>query len=595
MCPPQGRGTNQSVGCCRPPMASLPQPIGGTRVVRLLCAGLACVSLSTVSAANAQTVRGDVAETGTGAGIAGVLIQLLSADRDSVVRSVLSDASGRFDVVAPSPGRYALQAKRIGVRRWVSDPFVLATGEARTFRIRLEALAAALPEVVVRSTSLCVRDAGSAPQVAALWDEIDAALTATALTVEDSTHRATIVRSTRVLDPRTRRVLAERPLQVVETTGRPFSSIEPDSLLTSGYWHEVDEDVAVFYGMDERVLNSAAFRAVNCFHVARRRPSSPARGSLGLGFEPTRSGNGVRGIIWLDSTTFELREVEYSYTGLTRTEHSDQLGGLTRFGRLQTGGWIVREWTIRMPQYAVFRTPTGFERIYSSRAGSAVRVPRIARIVTQGGSVHSARLIAIERPASIRGVVQDSLGKPLPAATVSLVGTSVRAMSAADGSFTLTDVTDGFYAIAANDSASTDLGTHGAEEDIRVEPGDALQVTLRFRRGRELLTSLCKRADIPADRSALRLRLVDSVTAQPIAGRNLRLWWTEYTSVRGFRRASSQSVDGVTAEDGGMLVCGLPGGTEVNIGTVLDHSRARPMGSIQLRVSSIASMVLRSR
>lgn len=571
-------------------------PITRTGVSRMLLRALACIGASIWSAAaGAQAVRGEVTQVGAGGGIAGVLIQLLAADRDSVVRSVLSDASGRFSVLAPASGEYTLQAKRIGVRRWVSDPFVVGEGETRTFSVRLEALASVLPEVVVRSTSLCVRAGDSAEQVASLWDEIVTALTATALTVEDSTHRAAIVRSSRVLDPRTRRVLAEGRLQALETTGRPFSSIEPESLVTAGYWHEVDEDAAFFFGIDERVLNSAAFRAMNCFHVTRRRPSSPVRGSLGLGFEPQKTGNGVRGIIWLDSTTFELREVEYSYTGLMKTEYSDQLGGITRFGRLTTGGWIVRDWSIRMPQYAVFWTPAGFERVYRSRVGSSVRVPSIRRIVEQGGSVHSDRLISLERPASIRGIVQDSLGKPLAGATVSLVGTSVAARSDSRGAFAFSDVAEGFYAIAADDSASADLGVHAAEHDVKIEPGATLQLTLRFRKSRELLISLCKRTDVPADRSALRLQLVDSATTQPIAGRNLRLWWTEYTSVRGFRRASSQAVDGVTGADGTMLVCGLPGGTEVNIGTALDHSRARPIGSVVLGTGSIRSIVVRSR
>ena len=565
-----------------------------TRISRLAiriaaaCIALACSS----SALRAQTIRGDVTEVGNGGAIAGVLVQLISAESATIVRSVLSDGSGHFHVLAPAPGSYSLQAKRIGVQRWASDIFTIEAGETRTFAIQLATLAATLPEVVVRSTTLCVRGGESRQEVAALWDEIDAALTATALTVDDSLHRATIVRFSRVLDPRSRRVLAERRLQVERTTGRPFSTIEPESLVTSGYWQEADEDSAQFYGLDERVLNSGSFRAINCFHVARR-PASP-RGTIGLGFEPQKSGNGVRGIIWLDATTFELREVDYTYTGIQRAQYSDQLGGVTRFARLKTGGWIVREWSIRMPQYAVMRSTRGTERIYTTdNIGSAIRVPLIQRVVEQGGSVHSEQLTVTERAATIRGVVQDSLGRPLPSATVSLLGTSVRVVAATDGAFALTDVPEGYYAIVADDSASADLGVHGVQQDIKVAPGDSLRLTLRFWKGRELMTNLCRRDDIPVDRSTVRLRLVDSLTNEPVMDQHLRLWWTEYSTVRGFRSAPTQSVDGVTAKDGTMLVCGVPSGTDVNFGSIIDHARAFPMGSVSLKAGSITTIVVR--
>jgi hypothetical protein len=565
-----------------------------TRLSRLATrvAATAIALASSSSVIRAQTVRGEVTEIGNGGPLAGVLIQLLTADSATVVRSVLSDASGRFQLLAPARGRYSLQAKRIGVQRWVSDNFTIEAGETRTFAIQLATLAARLPEVVVKSTSLCVRGGDSDQQVAALWDEIDAALTATAITVEDSTHRATIVRSSRVLEPRTRRVMAERRHQVEITTGRPFSSIEPESLITSGYWHEADEDSAQFYGLDERVLNSRLFRSINCFHVARR--PAQTRGTIGLGFEPQKTGNGVRGTIWLDSATFELREVEYSYTGIQRTQHSEQLGGLTRFGRLKNGGWIVREWSIRMPQYAVMRSTRGTERVYTTESlASAVRVPIIQRIVEQGGSAHSDQLITTERAAIVRGMVQDSLGRPLPSASVTLLGTAFRALTGSDGSFAMLDVPEGYYAVAADDSTSMDLGVHGAEQDIRVAPGDSLRLTLRFVKERELIPKLCKRDDIPPDRSTLRLRLLDSLTNEPLPDRHLRLWWTEYSTVRGFRRASSQSVDGVTAKDGTMLACGLPSGAEVNVGSIIDHARAFPMGKVSLKAGSITTMIIR--
>ena len=93
--------------------------------------GALAASLITFGASSlgAQVIRGRVAESGTSLPIAGALVSLLGENGDSSLVSVLTEQSGEYAVRAPSVGRYRLAVKRIGVKRFVSAPFDLGSGE----------------------------------------------------------------------------------------------------------------------------------------------------------------------------------------------------------------------------------------------------------------------------------------------------------------------------------------------------------------------------------------------------------------------------------------------------------------------------------
>jgi hypothetical protein len=116
---------------------------------------------------------GTVKQATAGLPISGALVELIAADSTpgtgARVASTLSDGNGDFTLRAPSPGRYRLGAKRIGVRRYISDPFTLGAGETRSFPIELEALEYRLPEIVVAANALCSIESGDRARVASLW------------------------------------------------------------------------------------------------------------------------------------------------------------------------------------------------------------------------------------------------------------------------------------------------------------------------------------------------------------------------------------------------------------------------------------------
>ena len=97
----------------------------------------ACLLLA-ASAAHGQVVRGVVTGQGSATPFAGVLVTLepaadgVNASREqgaSGAASGLTNQRGEYAIRASSAGRYRLTAKRIGVQRFISEPFSVSEGE----------------------------------------------------------------------------------------------------------------------------------------------------------------------------------------------------------------------------------------------------------------------------------------------------------------------------------------------------------------------------------------------------------------------------------------------------------------------------------
>ena len=84
--------------------------------------GRVCLSILLVApqvASGAQNVRGLVTEQATRTPLAGVLMTLSRVDSAGAVAvTTLTNERGEYFLRAPQPGRYRLEAKRIGVRRF---------------------------------------------------------------------------------------------------------------------------------------------------------------------------------------------------------------------------------------------------------------------------------------------------------------------------------------------------------------------------------------------------------------------------------------------------------------------------------------------
>lgn len=304
-------------------------------------------------ASGAQSVRGVVKEKDSGLPLPGVLMTLT---RDSVgatpIATALTNDLGAYSLRAPVPGRYRLGAKRIGVRRFESQSIELASFQDVEGSVELEALVYKLPTVTVHSVPLCVRRAEQAGRVASLWEEASTALEITRISVRDKLVRARVVNYTRDVNVQTLRVEAERSRRQTEgVMEQPFVSLPAEVLSRNGYWRVLPNDSIAYYAPDAVVLLSASFARDHCFSLAEGRDERS--GLTGMSFEPEagREVPDVRGTIWLDARTFELRLVEFRYSRLPFTVSNRNIGGEVQFAKLESGAWIVERWFIRMPRY----------------------------------------------------------------------------------------------------------------------------------------------------------------------------------------------------------------------------------------------------
>jgi hypothetical protein len=185
--------------------------------------------------------------------------------------------------------------------------------------------------------------------VAALWDEVRKALTATQLTTAAALYRFNLRQYERELDPKTLSVRRSRSWERTGLNEEPYGSLPAESLATHGYV-QVTREGTWYYAPDARTFLSDAFMRTHCLRPAE--PSAERRGLVGLAFEPVekRDRTDVRGVLWLDARTAELEYLEFGYTGLPRNVSEHFFGGRVEFDRLPSGAWVVQRWHIRMPK-----------------------------------------------------------------------------------------------------------------------------------------------------------------------------------------------------------------------------------------------------
>lgn len=471
-------------------------------------------------AADAQVVRGRITDRTSGSPIAGVLVSLLPDAEPTAVISVLSNSRGEYAIRAASTGRYRLDAKRIGVQRHVSEPFELATGETRSIDVTLDAVQR-LPEVRVLDSDLCVTNPANRARVASLWDEARTVLRAAQISLRDRLFEGHITRYSRGLQPRTLRVLEESWVERKGLMDRPFVSLSGDSLSQVGYRRTIGE-FEYYYAPDAEVLISKSFERDHCYNVAEA--SRDRRGLIGIAFVPAprRTLPDVRGTIWLDERTFELRFVEFRYSDLPPFEGSDRVGGEVHFGKLSNGAWVASRWFLRFPQWA---RPISPVETYS-RLPSVIVRPTMHRLIEEGGMVFTAGLKLFLRPASIAGTVTDSAGRPFAGVSVRLGGTPFGAQTGSSGEFRLDSLPAGRFTILAEHPSYTRAGSYVGEESVELREGTATPLAIRAGNTAALLERICEGKTPKKDNGVLRVLVVDSVTSRPLP--SLRVWlrWT---------------------------------------------------------------------
>lgn len=347
------------------------------------------------ASAHAQTVRGRVlGADGTAArGATVLLLDSAGATRGGA----FVDAEGAFCITTSSPGRYVLEVQRIGLLSTRSQWFDLAAGQSVQISLTVPVEAIALPEIEAVGENRCGDDTD--PQVATVWEEARKALRAATLTAQSSLYRFEIRHHYRRLSVPSLRITRDSAVfQHRRHTGSPFTSLPADTLILRGFIQEKAD--GVFYNApDADVLLSPTFADAFCFDLTANR----ARNLIGLTFEPVqdRVRSSIKGTLWIDRGSSELRFIEYEYVGSeVRPGAQGLIGGRIDFRRLPDGPWIVDRWYIRMPLYA--------ERRQVMMGGGVGR-----QIVLTGLTEEGAEVLSVSNrngaPASTRPAESGSL------------------------------------------------------------------------------------------------------------------------------------------------------------------------------------------
>ena len=272
-------------------------------------------------------------------------LERIGAGGGRAVHGGLTDGEGRFFLSAPATGRYLVRAERIGYQpAWAEVE--LAAGETAEVRLTTAVRVFVLDPVAVTADTRCIVRPGTG-RAYDLWQQAAVALRATEL-VEDQelveytiqTYRRDVIRS--------RRARRDPPQRV---RGQPFETLPPAELAKRGYLRD-GGDTITLYGPDATVLLSDEFQDTHCLYVHSELNVRTERGQssqVGLAFEPVEDRGivDIRGTMWLDAHTGELRSVEYEYVGLPDGSERSPSRGEVRFQRLPSGAWIVSRWHIR--------------------------------------------------------------------------------------------------------------------------------------------------------------------------------------------------------------------------------------------------------
>ena len=401
---------------------------------------LICAALFVPHRAQAQTVSGTVVDEAGGAPVRGALVSLLDS-AGKRVGSTLTNAQGAFALRAPAAGEFRVRAERVGMSTASSGPLPLAAGEARVLRLATRSTAVMLEGLSVQAADRgCVVSPSRGARTAALWEEARKALDVAEFTRAQKASVYSIRRYRRTLDPER---LTVREATEDSTTGRstsPFMALPAENLASGGYVRTQGDDT-YFYPPDAAVLLSETFLSQHCFRVRQGRGENAAQ--VGLEFEPVqgRSLPDVRGVLWLDASSAELRTLEYTFTGVSYPGSSLPWGGRVDFARLASGGWIVKGWTLRMP--LVGRPLAKPELGLMGRTPA----PAVIAVIEVGGEVIGVQEGVPEpRRGALAGIVWDSTrAAAVAGARVVLENTTHAATTGADGRFLIDQVPEGRY------------------------------------------------------------------------------------------------------------------------------------------------------
>ena len=501
--------------------------------------------------------------------VSGVVVQLIDSTA-AVAARALTDERGQFTLIAPRAASYQVVALRIGFRPTASGPTVMQRGETVARRLTLSGLPVALDTVRVTGSSVCGRAVGDSAAVTfAAWEQVRGALAATDLSAGAEGVLTTVLGYRRQLDATGRKTLREDVVAHTEAVRQPWTSQPVAALHQFGYVLAAG-DSTVYYAPGLDMLTSGTFAEDHCLRLATSRDKS----ELGIAFEPTRERRAladIRGTLWLDRATAQLKRLEYRYTNLSPDEEHAGTGGAMEFARLRTGAWVISRWKIQMPILERRIRVAGAGR----RAMSAIPETVVLALQVDGGDLalvwRGADTLWRHAPVSVSGVVADSAsGRSVPNARVVLLGRSATATTDGAGRFSLTGVVPGEYLLEAHTAALDSIGT--APQTRVVAADGAPPAVVLLPSAASITNALCGRR-LGASAAGPGIIIGTArITGTTEAPRRLKVLaaWTDA------RDQSRKYLDALTSATGSYRLCGVPVGAVLVVSASSDQGSAPP-------------------
>ncbi|MFQ5679258.1 MAG: carboxypeptidase regulatory-like domain-containing protein [Gemmatimonadota bacterium] len=517
-----------------------------------------------------------VVDSGSGRGIEGAFVSLVGSGGRPVA-STLTGADGTYVLHGFTAGEYRLRVERIGYESWESEGFEAGPGRTVTRRLEVSVQAVDLAGLAVEVASRCASRARGGPELLRVWEEARKALEVARWTEGRGLIEYELRRWERELDASSLKVLRERRRREERGGRRAFVSRPAEELAREGYVRKEEGGTYRYFAPDAEVLLSEAFQAGHCFSLVRG--AGDRAGEVGLGFEPAERGRvvEVRGVLWVDEATAELRDLEVQYEDLELAGLPRGVAGRARveFRRLPTGPWFVRRWWIRMPllRETRYRRPTQREvRAYAwQEVGGEVVALR-----EPGGE-----RVGVGEWGSVVGRVRDGVsGGPLTGAEVRLTGTERATRTDEGGRFRLAFVEPGRYGLAVVHPEPLLRGLGGLERGVEVRRERATSVELEYPAGwaasrmcgAEVAVAEEAGAEAgqapgpgaPRSRGGVLLgRVVEAETGEPVPE---AVVWVRRSAAPGEEapeeKEGAEASPGMVRADsvGVYLVCGLPAG-----------------------------------
>lgn len=350
------------------------------RAVVLTLLALALASPS----AHAQDLRGILLLPDSTTPASSAIVEAVLVADPAIRIRAMSGARGDFALHLGQPGPWRVTVMRIGFLPMPLGEHTVAAGEVRRERVVLTTGAVRLAQLNVERAALCGRTDDSGELVATLLSQARTALASTMLSTGDgratSEWQAFSIHTDRLGTPIT-------PMRVERFEGqtdRPFGTVPPDVLATEGYFRDRDDDLH-FLAPDAAVLLSERFVDSHCYSLAAKHDEIDSW--IGVSFVPAavrRNITDVKGTLWLDRETSELRRLDFGYVNLPDRLARANPRGRVDFARLPTGVHVVRRWELRMPRVGGVAQASGY-------ATPSPMVEQVNLMHIEGGLVSSVR------------------------------------------------------------------------------------------------------------------------------------------------------------------------------------------------------------